>query len=184
MPQLQGNQSADVLQFLTDLRDEFDECTSTAVLDNVDNHGEPYEVEEIYLRDGHHIDVTSIRSALPELSGITAAHGLPPKLCDSLDRFCGAVVNGDDDLSEAQSILAGQITALSTFMAIRQRPADDLVTAAAVADFLGIKRTSLKTESWPAPAVQVGGNQPHQFSWGELKPALERQYPKEPWDTF
>jgi len=61
---------------------------------------------------------------------------------------------------------------------------DRLVTADQIALFLGIKRTSLATKSWPTPAVNGRGNIPAQFRWDELRPALVTQYPKDDWSSF
>jgi hypothetical protein len=69
-----------------------------------------------------------------------------------------------------------------------QRPLDDekLVTAKDVATYLRIERTSLspKEKEWPEPAVVGKGNRPSQWRRCDLKPVLERQYPRDDWASF
>ncbi|MEO2015040.1 MAG: hypothetical protein ABGZ53_11790 [Fuerstiella sp.] len=59
-----------------------------------------------------------------------------------------------------------------------------LVSSHAVAKFLGINATSLRTKTWPPAKVKGDRRGPSQFIWLQLKPALKKQYPKEPWDDF
>lgn len=70
----------------------------------------------------------------------------------------------------------------------KQEPAvdDRLVTAKQVAAHLGIERTSLppKEKEWPKPAVVGKGNRPSQWRLSDLKPVLERQYPRDDWAKF
>jgi hypothetical protein len=63
---------------------------------------------------------------------------------------------------------------------------DRLVTAEQVAAYLLIKRTSLspKEREWPEPAVASKGNRPSQWRLSDLKPVLERQYPRDDWAKF
>ncbi len=83
--------------------------------------------------------------------------------------------------SPAQSEVWQRLEAAA--MCVSRSP-ESLVTADKVALHLDIKRTSLVTKAWPQPAVEGRGNRPAEFRWCQLRPVLEKQYPKEDWSTF
>ncbi|WP_373653383.1 hypothetical protein [Schlesneria sp. DSM 10557] len=55
----------------------------------------------------------------------------------------------------------------------------DLYTPTEIADLVGLERTSLAPyeKTWPEPIIASRGRQPSKFSYVQLKPVLEKQFP-------
>ena len=126
-----------------------------------------------------------------QIRAVQAIRSLPVRP-DKLELFANTleeIERGCDDQNiviQLHHILHKEIRALEEFCRLKAVASSRLVTAKDVAAYLRIERTSLspKEADWPEPAVVAKGNRPSQWRLSDLKPVLERQYPRDNWAEF